>query len=204
MVRVKPSMARSCGKTALAAPSVPVPACVVAVVAAGKSVVDSAAMKARSRGRAKVMHAPRRFIRQQSWRCSSPPELPGACNPERIGGDLDCSCRAPCIKALWMNSSVPVRDRVGRAKAVRSATSAIMVLKPRDPKGRGDNKHEGNVVRFSAPGRRLGERRKVQSRCAERSRRLHQYSAWLSAPGTYNVKIRFGKGADLGRWQCSE
>jgi hypothetical protein len=28
-----------------------------------------------------------------------------------------------------------------------------------------------------------------------------QYSAWLPAPGTYNVKIRFGKGADLGRWQ---
>jgi hypothetical protein len=28
-----------------------------------------------------------------------------------------------------------------------------------------------------------------------------QYSAWLSSPGTYNVKIRFGRGADLGRWQ---
>ena len=28
-----------------------------------------------------------------------------------------------------------------------------------------------------------------------------QYSAWLPAPGVYNVKIRFGKGADLGRWQ---
>ena len=28
-----------------------------------------------------------------------------------------------------------------------------------------------------------------------------QYSAWLPAPGTYNVKVRFGKGADLGRWQ---
>lgn len=28
-----------------------------------------------------------------------------------------------------------------------------------------------------------------------------QYSAWVPAPGTYNVKIRFGKGADLGRWQ---
>lgn len=28
-----------------------------------------------------------------------------------------------------------------------------------------------------------------------------RYSVWLSAPGTYNVKIRFAKGADLGRWQ---
>ena len=28
-----------------------------------------------------------------------------------------------------------------------------------------------------------------------------QYSVPLSAPGTYNVKIRVGKGADMGRWQ---
>ena len=28
-----------------------------------------------------------------------------------------------------------------------------------------------------------------------------QYSLWLPTPGTYNVKIRFGKGADMGRWQ---
>jgi len=28
-----------------------------------------------------------------------------------------------------------------------------------------------------------------------------QYSGWISAPGSYNVKIRFAKGADLGRWQ---
>ncbi len=28
-----------------------------------------------------------------------------------------------------------------------------------------------------------------------------QYSVWLSAPGTYNVKIRFGKAPDLGQWQ---
>ena len=28
-----------------------------------------------------------------------------------------------------------------------------------------------------------------------------QYSVWLPAPGTYNVRVRFGKGADLGRWQ---
>jgi unsaturated rhamnogalacturonyl hydrolase len=29
-----------------------------------------------------------------------------------------------------------------------------------------------------------------------------QYSVQLPAAGTYNVKIRFGKGADMGRWQC--
>jgi rhamnogalacturonyl hydrolase YesR len=28
-----------------------------------------------------------------------------------------------------------------------------------------------------------------------------EYAVWLSAPGTYNVKIRFAKAADLGRWQ---
>jgi hypothetical protein len=28
-----------------------------------------------------------------------------------------------------------------------------------------------------------------------------QNSGWISAPGIYNVKIRFAKGADLGRWQ---
>jgi len=28
-----------------------------------------------------------------------------------------------------------------------------------------------------------------------------RYSVSLSAPGTYNVKVRFGKAADLGRWQ---
>jgi hypothetical protein len=28
-----------------------------------------------------------------------------------------------------------------------------------------------------------------------------EYSAWLPEPGTYNVKVRFAKGPDLGRWQ---
>ena len=28
-----------------------------------------------------------------------------------------------------------------------------------------------------------------------------QYSVMLAAPGTYNVKVRFGRAADLGRWQ---
>jgi len=28
-----------------------------------------------------------------------------------------------------------------------------------------------------------------------------QYSATLATPGTYNVKVRFGKAGDLGRWQ---
>jgi len=28
-----------------------------------------------------------------------------------------------------------------------------------------------------------------------------QYSVWLATPGTYNVKVRFGRGPNMGRWQ---